>query len=58
MRNESQGGGGEEGKGKSWQEAELMDWLYLLVSQVQYIVTYQYLMLQTELKNDEFQLSH
>lgn len=27
VRNESQGGGREEGKGKSWQEAELMDWL-------------------------------
>jgi len=38
---------GEGKKGESEQEAELMDWLYLLVSQVRYIATHQYLMLQT-----------
>lgn len=58
VRNESEGGGGEEKKGKSRQEVELMDRLYLLISQVQYIETHQCLVLQAECKNHEFQLSH
>lgn len=47
-----------ERKEKSWQEAELMDRLYLLISQVQYIETQQCLMLEAECKNHDFQLSH
>lgn len=43
-----------EGKGRSWQEAELMEWLYLVVSQVWYIVTHPMLDAQTELKNHRF----